>query len=92
MECYRHRVIAYSLGNFVGYRTLATGGVVSLSGVLTSSSTGTAAWWPAGCFPSRSRRPACRDAAAAGSRWCASSRQDFGRRACHLARGAIHVP
>jgi hypothetical protein len=34
MECYRHRVIAYSLGNFVGYRTLSTGGVLSLSGVL----------------------------------------------------------
>jgi hypothetical protein len=34
MECYRRRVIAYSLGNFVGYRTLATGGVLSLSGVL----------------------------------------------------------
>jgi hypothetical protein len=34
MECYRRRVIAYSLGNFVGYRTLSTGGVLSLSGVL----------------------------------------------------------
>jgi hypothetical protein len=34
MECYRKRLIAYSLGNFVGYRTLATGGVLSLSGVL----------------------------------------------------------
>jgi hypothetical protein len=34
MECYRRRVIAYSLGNFVGYRTLATGGALSLSGVL----------------------------------------------------------
>ena len=34
MECYRQRVIAYSLGNFVGYRTLSTGGVLSLSGVL----------------------------------------------------------
>lgn len=34
IECYRKRAIAYSLGNFVGYRTLATGGVLSLSGVL----------------------------------------------------------
>ena len=34
MECYRRRVIAYSLGNFVGYRTLSTGGALSLSGVL----------------------------------------------------------
>jgi poly-gamma-glutamate capsule biosynthesis protein CapA/YwtB (metallophosphatase superfamily) len=34
MECYRQRIIAYSLGNFVGYRTLSTGGALSLSGVL----------------------------------------------------------
>jgi Bacterial capsule synthesis protein PGA_cap len=34
MECYRRRVIAYSLGNFAGYRTLRTGGVLSLSGIL----------------------------------------------------------
>jgi hypothetical protein len=34
MECYRRRLIAYSLGNFVGYRTLSTGGALSLSGVL----------------------------------------------------------
>ena len=35
IERYRRRLIAYSLGNFVGYRTLSTGGVLSLSGLLT---------------------------------------------------------
>jgi hypothetical protein len=34
MERYRGRLIAYSLGNFLGYHTFSTGGVLSLSGIL----------------------------------------------------------
>jgi poly-gamma-glutamate capsule biosynthesis protein CapA/YwtB (metallophosphatase superfamily) len=34
IQCHRGRPIAYSLGNFVGYRTLSTSGVLALSGVL----------------------------------------------------------
>lgn len=34
VERYRKRLIAYSLGNFVGYRTLAGGGVLSDSAIL----------------------------------------------------------
>jgi len=34
IERYRGRLIAYSLGNFLGYRTLGLGGVLSESGVL----------------------------------------------------------
>lgn len=34
VERYRGRLIAYSLGNFVGYHTLAGGGVLSESGIL----------------------------------------------------------
>jgi hypothetical protein len=34
IECRRGRPIAYSLGNFVGYRTLSNAGVLGLSGVL----------------------------------------------------------
>jgi hypothetical protein len=34
MEWYRGRLIAYSLGNFVGYRTLNTSGVNGVSGIL----------------------------------------------------------
>jgi capsule synthesis protein PGA_cap len=34
IERYRRHLIAYSLGNFVGYHTLGGGGVLSLSGIL----------------------------------------------------------
>jgi hypothetical protein len=34
MELYKSRLIAYSLGNFVGYRTLSTDGVLSYSLIL----------------------------------------------------------
>lgn len=34
LERYRHRLIAYSLGNFVGFHTFSTGGVLSRSGIL----------------------------------------------------------
>jgi poly-gamma-glutamate capsule biosynthesis protein CapA/YwtB (metallophosphatase superfamily) len=34
MEWYRGRLIAYSLGNFVGYRTLNTSGISGISGIL----------------------------------------------------------
>jgi poly-gamma-glutamate capsule biosynthesis protein CapA/YwtB (metallophosphatase superfamily) len=34
IERYRGRVIAYSLGNFIGYHTLGTGGVLSQSAIL----------------------------------------------------------
>jgi poly-gamma-glutamate capsule biosynthesis protein CapA/YwtB (metallophosphatase superfamily) len=34
VERYRGRVIAYSLGNFIGYHTLGTGGVLSESAIL----------------------------------------------------------
>ena len=34
IQCHRGKPIAYSLGNFVGYNTLSTSGVLSLSGVL----------------------------------------------------------
>ncbi|MBO0868850.1 MAG: CapA family protein [Micromonosporaceae bacterium] len=34
MEFYKGRLIAYSMGNFVGYHALKTGGVLSISGIL----------------------------------------------------------
>jgi hypothetical protein len=34
VEAYRGRLIAYSLGNFLGYHTFSTGGTLSLSGIL----------------------------------------------------------
>jgi len=37
MELYRQRLIAYSLGNLAGYRNFATGGTLSLSGILRAT-------------------------------------------------------
>jgi hypothetical protein len=37
VERYRGRLIAYSLGNFLGYNTFGRGGVLSLSGILRVS-------------------------------------------------------
>jgi hypothetical protein len=35
MERYHGRLIAYSLGNFVGYKNFGTGGTLSLSAILS---------------------------------------------------------
>jgi hypothetical protein len=92
MECYRRRLIAYSLGNFVGYRTLSTSGVLSLSGVLRVR------LGPAGVlrggrlFPVRLARPGVprRDPSGASIALVRRlSRADFGRRACRLTRGGV---
>lgn len=40
MEEYNGHLIAYSLGNFCGYNNFATGGTLSLSGILTVTMTG----------------------------------------------------
>lgn len=40
MEEYNGHLIAYSLGNFCGYQNFATGGTLSLSGILTVTMTG----------------------------------------------------
>lgn len=50
VERYRGRLIAYSLGNFAGYRTFSTQGVLAQSGILTVRLGGDgtprrAAWW-----------------------------------------------
>jgi hypothetical protein len=95
LDCYRHRLIAYSLGDFVGYRTLAIGGVLSLSAILrvTLSSDGrvvSARWRPVTLVAPGVPR---RDGSGASIRLVARlSREDFGRAACRVdARGAIRV-
>jgi hypothetical protein len=44
MEFYRGRLIAYSLGNFAGYRALNYAGVVGVGGVLRVTLTASGAW------------------------------------------------
>jgi hypothetical protein len=51
MEIYRHRLIAYSLGNFASYGNFNTDGVLSLSGVLRVT-LGAKGWFRSGRFVS----------------------------------------
>lgn len=95
IECYRHAVIAYSLGNFVGYRTLSTSGVLGLSGILRVRLAPDDGRFAGGrLWPLRLRRPGVprRDRSRASVRLVRRlSRQDFGRRACRITRrGAVH--
>jgi hypothetical protein len=96
MECYRHRVIAYSLGNFVGYRTLSTSGVLGLSGVLRVRFGADGKLLGGQLFPVRIAAPGVprRDSSGASiSLVRRLSHSDFGRRACRLSRsGALSLP
>lgn len=96
MECYRRRLIAYSLGNFVGYRTLSTSGVLSLSGVLRAQFGGEGKLVGGRLFPVRLARPGVprRDPSGASVALVRRlSRADFGRRACRISRdGSLALP
>jgi hypothetical protein len=96
MECYRRRLIAYSLGNFVGYRTLSTAGITALSGVLRVRLGPTGSLLGGHLFPVRLDRPGVPrpDSSGASIRLVRSlSRSDFGPRACRVSRaGALSLP
>ena len=81
VERYRGRMIAYSLGNFVGYHTLAGGGVLSDSAILRVT-LGARGRVLAGRWISIVLRdgPPCRDPGDASARLMARlSREDFPR-------------
>jgi poly-gamma-glutamate capsule biosynthesis protein CapA/YwtB (metallophosphatase superfamily) len=93
MEWYRGRLIAYSLGNFVGYRTLNTSGVTGVSGVLhvTLRRDGS---WKAGQLDAvtiaGSGIPRPDPDGAARGLVRTLSREDFGKRAMQIsATGAL---
>jgi poly-gamma-glutamate capsule biosynthesis protein CapA/YwtB (metallophosphatase superfamily) len=95
IECFRRRVIAYSLGNFVGYRTLSTGGVTALSGVLRVRIARNGRFLGGRFHPVRLRHPGVprRDRSRASTRLVRRlSRQDFGRRACRISRRGVVRP
>jgi hypothetical protein len=96
MECYKRRLIAYSLGDFVGYRTLSISGVLALSGVLRVRLGATGALLGGRLFPVRLSPPGVPhpDRSGASIRLVRSlSRADFGARACRVSRaGAISLP
>jgi hypothetical protein len=90
LECFRHRLIAYSLGNFIGYRTLSTSGVQGLSGILRAKLDPKGRFLGGRLLPVRMVRPGMprRDASGASVRLVRRlSRQDFGARACPIGRG-----
>jgi hypothetical protein len=95
MEWYRGRLIAYSLGNFVGYRTLNTAGVTGVTGILQVSLARNASWVAGDLVPltiagSGIPRP---DPVAAAHRLVRKlSRQDFGRRAMSVSPTGILRP
>jgi poly-gamma-glutamate capsule biosynthesis protein CapA/YwtB (metallophosphatase superfamily) len=88
MEWYRGRLIAYSLGNFVGYRTLNTSGVTGVSGILhvTLRRDGT---WKAGRLDAvtiaGSGIPRPDPDGAARGLVRTLSREDFGKRAMRVS-------
>jgi poly-gamma-glutamate capsule biosynthesis protein CapA/YwtB (metallophosphatase superfamily) len=96
LECYRRRLIAYSLGNFAGFHTLSTAGVLALSGVLDLSLRPRGALLQGRLSPVRLSRAGLprRDRGGASIRLVRRlSRQDFGRGACRVGRrGRITVP
>jgi poly-gamma-glutamate capsule biosynthesis protein CapA/YwtB (metallophosphatase superfamily) len=96
MEWYRGRLIAYSLGNFVGYRTLNTSGVTGVSAILhvTLRRDGS---WRTGQLDAVTiagngiPRPDKSGAAQGVVRTL--SHDDFGRRAMQVTRtGELHRP
>jgi poly-gamma-glutamate capsule biosynthesis protein CapA/YwtB (metallophosphatase superfamily) len=95
MEWYRGRLIAYSLGNFVGYHTLATDGVTGVTGILQVS-LGKDSSWVAGDLVSVTIAgdgiPRPDPAEAAHGLVRTLSKQDFGKRAMSVSRTGVLRP
>lgn len=96
LEWYRGRLIAYSLGNASGHRTLSTAGTLALSAVLEVTLEADGAWRRGRLIPLRldpNGRPSP-DPGGESARFVAAlSREDFGRRAARVdAAGAIAGP
>jgi len=96
MEWYRGRLIAFSLGNFVGYHTLSTAGPLGVSAVLHLRLTQNGSFAGGYLVPVRldgSGTPALDPSAAAIPAVSSLSRLDFGRAAARLSReGRIAGP
>ena len=96
MEWYRGRLIAYSLGNFVGYATLNTSGPSGVTGVLRLTLHRNGSWQAGELVPvtvagTGIPRP---DPKATGPKLVRTlSREDFGKRAIRVSGGgALHPP
>jgi poly-gamma-glutamate capsule biosynthesis protein CapA/YwtB (metallophosphatase superfamily) len=92
MERYHGRLIAYSLGNFAGFRNFAMGGTLSLSGILRVTLTPEGAIDAARLIPVVLRGeglPALDPSNASVRLVAALSGEDFGRAAVHFAPDGV---
>jgi hypothetical protein len=88
MEFYHGRLIAYSLGNFAGYKVFALGGPLSLSGILRITLRGDGAFESATLVPTRlvgAGTPALDPSESAHGIVRTLSREDFGARAVKVS-------
>lgn len=92
MEWYKGRLIAYSLGNFAGYKVFALGGPLSTSAILRVSLRGDGTFDTGRIVPTRLSRngvPALDPSEAAHGVLRTLSRQDFGARGVKLSRDGV---
>jgi poly-gamma-glutamate capsule biosynthesis protein CapA/YwtB (metallophosphatase superfamily) len=90
LEWYKGRLIAYSLGNFAGYRVFALGGPLSLSGILRVTLRGDGAFESGTLVPTRmvgAGVPALDPAESAHGIVRTLSQEDFGARAVKVSSG-----
>ena len=95
MEWYRNRLVAYSLGNFVGYHALSMRGVSGVSGILQVTLSRAGAWVagdlvPITLAPVGIPRPDPSEAAYGIVRTL--SKQDFGKRGMLASRAGVLRP
>ena len=95
MEWYRGRLIAYSLGNFLGYRALNTSGVSGVTGILQVTLGRNAGFVAGNLVPltiAGSGIPRLDRAEAAHGLVRKLSKQDFGKRAIAVSRTGVLRP
>ena len=95
MEWYRGRLIAYSLGNFLGYRALNTSGVSGVTGILQVTLGRNAGFVAGNLVPltiAGSGIPRLDPAEAAHGLVRKLSKQDFGKRAIAVSRTGVLRP
>jgi len=92
MEWYKSRLIAYSLGNFAGYKVFSLGGPLSTSGILRVTLRGDGKFETGRLVPTHlvgAGLPAIDPAEAAHGAVRTLSREDFGARAVKITRDGI---
>jgi hypothetical protein len=92
IEQYHGRLIAYSLGNFAGYRNFALGGTLSLSGILRVTLRPNGGWDAGRLIPVVLRGaglPALDPSNASVRLVARLSKEDFGANAAHFAPNGV---